>query len=70
MTELSAAQANMFIVKSQPGAFASGGAPAPEVHHGKMRAWISDTWAVFKQYVMASWLCVGFDKVTTHLVFV
>lgn len=44
--------------------------PSPLGASWKMRAWISNTWAVFKQYVMASWQCVGFDKVTTHLVWV
>lgn len=44
--------------------------PSPLGASWKMRVWISNTWAVFKQYVMASWQCVGFDKVTTHLVWV
>lgn len=74
MTHLSTAQAFLsgehVLCKILAWGLCSWLGPRPVGTSWKMRACVSEMWAVFKQYVMASCLCVGFDKVTTHLVLV
>lgn len=59
---------SLSFVKCQPGALWPAAAPHTVRPVMESRACICDMWAAFKACVRASCLCVGCEKVRTHLV--